>query len=58
VAFELARGTWSETVLHRFTGKKDGWEPGQLSFDQRGELRGNAGLGGKYNSGGLFTLKP
>jgi len=61
VVFELtqANGTWSETVLHHFSGGKDGWGPGgDLFFGPKGVLVGSAGYGVPYNSGNLFWLKP
>jgi len=60
VVFELTPGgsTWSQSVLHRFTGNKDGWAPREVFFDDKGKLHGNAAFGGLYNSGNLFSLKP
>jgi len=53
-----ANGVWSESTLHYFTGQDDGWAPRELFFDQKGRLNGNAGSGGLYNSGVLFSLEP
>ena len=49
---------WSETVLHRFSGP-DGSDPdpgGGLTFDPQGNLYGEAGYSGPYNSGNVFEL--
>jgi len=61
VVFKLipANGAWTEAVLHRFTGKNDGWAPGRsLFFDQKGRLYGYDAYGVPYNAGNLFVLKP
>ncbi len=44
----LANGKWTETVLHRFTGKgTDGQSPtGGLTFDKAGNLWGTTFIGG------------
>jgi hypothetical protein len=44
----LANGKWTETVLHRFTGKgTDGQSPtGGLAFDKSGNLWGTTFIGG------------
>jgi len=49
-------GTWTETVLHTFTGGKDGMIPsGTLVFDPMGRLYGVAqGVNGDY--GNVFKL--
>jgi hypothetical protein len=39
-------GSWTETVLHSFTGGKDGDAPTGLIFDPKGNLYGTTGLGG------------
>ena len=67
VVFKLAHGTWKETVLHTFTGGKDGREPwASLTFDQAGNLYGTATRGGDtqckgrspYGCGVAFKLAP
>jgi uncharacterized repeat protein (TIGR03803 family) len=64
VVFELAPGaggTWTETVLHRFTDRNDGAYPrASLIFDAHGNLYGTATeSGGTGGSGGnVFQLKP
>ena len=57
--FELSpngSGGWNETILHSFQGS-DGYEPGELIFDQAGGLYGTAG-GGAFNYGTVFELSP
>ncbi len=49
VVFELSPsgGTWTETVLHNFTGASDGGGPsGGVVFDTAGNLYGTASFGG------------
>ena len=70
VVFKLTRyahGDWKETVLHTFTGGKDGREPwAGLTFDQAGNLYGTATRGGDthckgrtpYGCGVAFRLTP
>ncbi len=58
--FELtpnADGTWTQTVLHAFSGGKDGYVPqGTLTFDQAGSLYGATLAGGAYGHGTIFRL--
>jgi len=49
-------GTWTETVLHDFTGGKDGGGPGQLISDQTVSLYGTTANGGAYGNGTVFEL--
>lgn len=68
VVFELtpnSDGTWTEHVLHTFTGKKDGANPdSSLVFDAAGNLYGTATYGGLrsycsgYGCGVVFELTP
>jgi uncharacterized repeat protein (TIGR03803 family) len=52
-------GTWSETVLHVFTGINEGCEPaGELIFDSAGNLYGSAGGCGSSQNGAIFELSP
>jgi len=58
-------GSWTETLLHHFTGGKDGGSPtGGLMFDLVGNLYGTANVGGNlsYCSGAgcgvVFKLSP
>jgi uncharacterized repeat protein (TIGR03803 family) len=69
--FELAptsSGGWKETVLHAFTGGKDGWAPvGSLVLDATANLYGTTTQGGMtvsgvngcpYGCGVVFKLTP
>jgi len=63
VVYELSPnvdGTWTQKVLHKFTGGKDGSSPtGALVFDAAGNLYGTTNFGGKYNqNGNVFQLTP
>jgi uncharacterized repeat protein (TIGR03803 family) len=68
VVFELTPnpdGSWTESVLHRFSGGKDGAAPlGSLTFDQAGTLYGTTAEGGNlacsdgYGCGVVFRLAP
>jgi uncharacterized repeat protein (TIGR03803 family) len=65
--FELRRSgnNWTESVLYRFTGNKDGFGPGGgVVFDKKGNLYGTAADGGKPNGcagqgcGVVYQLAP
>jgi uncharacterized repeat protein (TIGR03803 family) len=61
VAYELTNsgGTWSETVLHNFTGGRDGSGPGApLTFDAAGNLYGMTPTGGAHGLGVIYQLHP
>ena len=52
--FRLTRGSnghWKETILHNFTGGKNGIEPGGVAMDQTGSLYGTTIAGGDPNCG-------
>ena len=52
-------GTWTESVLHSFTGGADGALPhGGLIFDSVGNLYGTANGGGYNDNGVVFKLAP
>jgi uncharacterized repeat protein (TIGR03803 family) len=52
-------GTWTETVLHQFTGGEDGAYPETTPlFDAAGNLYGTAAYGGAYGCGTVFKLTP
>ncbi len=51
-------GSWTEEVLHQFTGGKDGSGPSGVIFDAAGNLYGTAGSGGSYGAGVAFKLMP
>ena len=62
VVFELipnANGTWTEKILHSFTGP-DGANPnGRLTFDKARNLYyGLTANGGAYNDGTVFSIAP
>jgi uncharacterized repeat protein (TIGR03803 family) len=60
--FELtpnSDGTWTEQVLHRFSGNNDGATPEPtLIFDKSGDLYGTTLLGGAHGVGNVFELMP
>jgi len=49
---------WTENVLYRFTGGLDGAYPGDLIFDEAGNIYGITALGGSYNGGVAYELTP
>jgi uncharacterized repeat protein (TIGR03803 family) len=59
LVFELSPsgGTWTESVLHSFTGT-DGEYPASGLFDQQGNLYGTTPAGGAYGGGTVFKLTP
>jgi uncharacterized repeat protein (TIGR03803 family) len=62
IVFELhpdPNGTWSERVLHRFTGGSDGFVPGvaTLAFDATGNVYGTTPQGGSGQFGTVFEIK-
>jgi uncharacterized repeat protein (TIGR03803 family) len=61
VAYKLTNsgGTWTQTVIHSFTGGDDGSGPGAgLTIDKRGNLYGMAPTGGAYGLGTIYQLYP
>jgi len=63
VIFKLtpnSEGSWTESVLHPFTGGKDGANPGTncLNFDTAGNLYGTTPNGGAHRYGVIFKLTP
>ncbi|MBZ5719008.1 MAG: hypothetical protein LAO03_01365 [Acidobacteriia bacterium] len=56
---QQAGGSWTETVLYRFTGGSDGADPnGPLAMDQAGNLYGASQYGGSKFDGTIFRLSP
>ena len=52
-------GTWTESVLHQFTGGEDGSVPrATLFFDAAGNLYGTAAYGGAYGCGTIYKMTP
>jgi len=51
---------WAETVLYRFSGFRDGANPGfgDLTFDQAGHIYGTTFFGGSNAQGVVFELTP
>src|ERR1041385_316280 len=61
VAYKLTNsgGTWTQTVIHAFTGGNDGSGPGAgLTLDNQGNLYGMAPTGGAYGLGTIYQLHP
>lgn len=61
VVFKLTNsgGTWTQTVIHQFTGGSDGSGPGSgLTFDPQGNLYGMTPTGGTYGLGTVYQLQP
>lgn len=52
-------GTWTETVLHDFTGGDDGSGPGAgVTLDAKGNLYGMTPTGGSFGFGVIYQLLP
>jgi uncharacterized repeat protein (TIGR03803 family) len=61
VVYKLTRnaGTWTQSVLHNFTGGDDGSGPGAgLTFDGYGNLYGMTPTGGAFGLGVIYKLRP
>jgi len=61
VSFKLspsAEGSWTETVLHIFTGFDDGSLPGPVVLDRAGIVFGTALVGGTYDAGIVYKITP
>jgi hypothetical protein len=55
--YELeADNNYAPIILYTFTDQQNGWGPGQLSFDERGNLIGTTYLGGQFNQGTTYVL--
>ena len=52
-------GTWTQTVIHAFTGGDDGSGPGaRVTVDQSGNIYGMAPTGGAYGLGTIYKILP
>jgi uncharacterized repeat protein (TIGR03803 family) len=49
---------WTETVVYQPTGNNDAYDPGNLVFDQAGNLYGTSKAGGANGKGAIFELMP
>ncbi len=61
VAYKLTNsgGTWTQTVIHAFTGGDDGSGPGaRVALDNRGNVYGMTPTGGANGLGVVFKLHP
>jgi uncharacterized repeat protein (TIGR03803 family) len=53
------KGTWTEKVVHSFSGSPNGVYPeGRLVIDPDGNLYGATAYGGEYGDGTVFELRP
>src|SRR5258705_5510384 len=61
VAYKLTHvgGTWTQSVIHTFTGGNDGSGPGAgLTLDKHGNVYGMTPTGGANGLGVIFRLQP
>ncbi len=61
VVFKLAKtgSTWTQSVIHTFTGATDGSGPGSpVAFDKQGNMYGTTPTGGANGVGVVYQLKP
>ena len=59
VIYEIAFGTWTQSVLYTFTGGSDGADPAAgLLKDKADNLYGTTTFGGQKNYGSVFELSP
>ena len=49
---------WTESVVYQPTGNNDADDPGNLVFDEAGNLYGTSLSGGAYGQGAVFELTP
>src|SRR5580704_10373066 len=55
----LGKAGYTESVLYRFRGGLDAWQPlGPVVFDRAGALYGASAFGGSLNDGTVFKLTP
>jgi len=61
VTYKLTRNgsTWTQTVLHAFTGGEDGSGPGsRVTLDKQGNVYGMTPTGGAFGLGTIYVLRP
>ena len=61
VIFKLTntKGTWTQKVVHAFTGGDDGSGPGsRVTVDRAGNVYGMAPTGGAYGLGTIYRIRP
>src|SRR6185295_15619202 len=61
VIFKLthSNGTWTQKVIHYFTGGQDGYGPGsRVTVDSHGNVFGTTPTGGANSAGVVFELIP
>ena len=61
VVYKLTKsgGTWTQTVIHAFTGGDDGSGPGaRVTVDRSGDVYGMAPTGGTYGVGTIYKIHP
>src|SRR5207248_3353836 len=52
-------GTWTQTVIHAFTGGDDGSGPGaRVTVDRNGDIYGMTPTGGTYGVGTIYKIHP
>jgi len=53
------KGTWTQKVVHAFTGGDDGSGPGsRVTVDRAGNVYGMAPTGGAYGLGTIYQIRP
>jgi uncharacterized repeat protein (TIGR03803 family) len=60
VAYKLTKsgGTWTQTIIHAFTGGDDGSGPGaRVTVDQSGNVYGMTPTGGAYGLGTIYKIQ-
>jgi len=61
VVFKLTNsgGSWTQTVIHAFSGGRDGSGPGSgVTFDRHGNLYGMTPTGGANGLGTIYEMRP
>lgn len=61
VTYKLTKNgsTWTQTVLHAFTGGEDGSGPGsRVTLDKQGNVYGMTPTGGAFGLGTIYVLRP